>query len=73
MAEVRRASPAVPWLAFLLGALVVALGVTAWFILTRATHQPVDVPGVEIEGPKLPDIKMPDAPKLPTGASTLRN
>ena len=60
-------SPASPILAFLLGAAVVALAVAAWFIFLRATPETVEVPGVQIEAPKLPDINMPDAPKLPRG------
>jgi len=67
MAEARRASPLSPVIAFLLGALVVAAVAVAYVIFTRATHEPVEVKGVEIEAPKLPDINMPDAPKLPRG------
>jgi hypothetical protein len=67
MAEARRASPLSPVIAFLLGALVVAAAAVAYVLFTRATHEPVEVKGVEIEAPKLPDINMPDAPKLPRG------
>ena len=63
----RRPSPASPVLAFLLGAALVALAVAAWFIFMRATPEEVEVPGVQIEAPKLPDINLPDAPKLPRG------
>lgn len=67
MAEARRTSPLTPVVAFLLGALVVAAIGVAWVLFARATHEPVEVKGVEIEAPKLPDINMPDAPKLPRG------
>jgi hypothetical protein len=67
MAEARRTSPLTPVVAFLLGALVVAAIAVAYILFTRATHAPVEVKGVEIEAPKLPDINMPDAPKLPRG------
>lgn len=67
MADATPRRPASPLLAFLLGATVVALAMAIWFIFMRATPEPVDVPGVTIEAPKLPDINMPDAPKLPRG------
>ena len=67
MAEARRQSPMSPVIAFLLGAMLVAAAVLAWLVFARATPEPVDVPPVQIEAPKLPDINMPDAPKLPRG------
>jgi hypothetical protein len=56
-----------PLIAFLLGATVVAAAVVAWFVFAKASREPVEVPRVQIEAPKLPDINMPDAPKLPRG------
>ena len=67
MADAARTNSAFPIVAFLLGATVVALAVALWFIFMRADPEPVDVPGVTLEAPKLPDINMPDAPKLPRG------
>lgn len=67
MAEPRRQSAMSPLVAFLLGATLVAAAVVACFVFARATREPVEVPGVQIEAPKLPDINMPDAPKLPRG------
>jgi hypothetical protein len=67
MAEARRATSFPPVVAFLLGALVVAAVAVGYILFTRATHEPVEVKGVEIEAPKLPGIDMPDAPKLPRG------
>ena len=67
MAEARRQSPMSPVIAFLLGATLVAGAVVAWLVFARATREPVEVPGVQIEAPKLPEINMPDAPKLPRG------
>ena len=54
MAEARRQSPISPLIAFLLGAMLVAAAVLAWLIFARATPEPVDVPAVQIEAPKLP-------------------
>ena len=67
MTEARRQSPMSPLIAFLLGATVVAAAVVAWFVFAKASREPVEVPRVQIEAPKLPDINMPDAPKLPRG------
>jgi hypothetical protein len=67
MAEARRQSTMAPLIAFLLGATLVAAAVVAWFVFAKASREPVEVPGVQIEAPKLPDINMPDAPKLPRG------
>jgi hypothetical protein len=67
MAEARRQSALSPIVAFLLGAALVAALAAAWFVFGKATREPVEVPPVQIEAPKLPDINMPDAPKLPTG------
>lgn len=67
MAEAQRQSPMSPVIAFLLGATLVAAAVVAWFVFARATREPVEVPGVQIEAPNLPEINMPDAPKLPRG------
>jgi hypothetical protein len=67
MAEAQRQGAMSPLIAFLLGAMLVAAAVVAWFVFAKASREPVEVPGVQIEAPKLPDINMPDAPKLPRG------
>lgn len=65
MAHVHRSGVS-PVLAFILGAVLVAAAVFAWFALTGGSSiEPTA--SLSIEGPKLPDLKMPDAPKLPRG------
>lgn len=65
MAEVHRSGVS-PVLAFVFGAVLVAAAVFAWFAFTDGSS-PQPTASLSIEGPKLPDIKMPDAPKLPRG------
>lgn len=66
MAEARRKRTS-PIMAFILGALLFGVAVLTWFLFAGREEKTVEVPSVTIEAPKLPDIKMPDAPKLPRG------
>ncbi len=65
MAENRR-SGATPWLAFLVGGLIVALAVLGYFLYSGASVVERQLPptiDVDINVPKVPPI--PDAPRLP--------
>lgn len=58
-------SGATPWLAFLIGGLLVAVAVIAYFVYGGGTSKPSmpESVNVDVNLPKAPPI--PDAPKLP--------
>ena len=64
MAEQSSSGGATPWLAFLVGGLIVVVAIIAWFMYsggqapTKAVNVDVDVPTVEAP-------KLPDAPAIP--------
>lgn len=65
MAE-NRGSGATPWLAFLVGGLIVALAVLGYFLYSGAGSVEPKLPAsinVDVNVPKVPRI--PDAPRLP--------
>lgn len=65
MAE-NRGSGATPWLAFLVGGLIVALAALGYFLYSGAGRVEQKLPAsinVDINVPKVPPI--PDAPRLP--------
>ena len=60
-------SSAAPWLAFLVGVLVVG-AIVAFFVLGgRGLEAPTKTVDVNVEAPRLPDINMPEAPRIPNG------
>ena len=60
-------SAAAPWLAFLAGVVLVA-GITAAFVFSGGRLEaPSKTVNIEVDAPKIPEINMPNAPKLPAG------
>ncbi len=60
-------SSATPWIAFLVGIVLVG-AVVAFFVLGgRGLESPTKTVNVDINAPKLPEINMPEAPRLPNG------
>lgn len=60
-------SSAAPWIAFLVGILLVG-AIVAFFVLGgRGLEAPTKSVEVDINAPKLPEINMPEAPRLPNG------
>ena len=61
-------SSSAPWLAFLAGIVLVAAVVAAFiFFSSGRLEAPAKAVNIEVDAPKIPDINMPDAPKLPAG------
>ena len=61
-------SAAAPWLAFLAGVVLVA-GIIAAFVFFSGgrLEAPSKTVNIEVDAPKIPEINMPNAPKLPAG------
>lgn len=60
-------SSAAPWVAFIAGIVLVA-AIAAFFIFGgRGLESPTKTLDVEVTAPQLPDVKLPEAPRLPNG------
>ena len=60
-------SSATPWIAFLVGIVLVG-AVVAFFVFGgRGLEAPAKSIDVDINAPKIPDVSMPEAPRLPNG------
>ena len=60
--------PAALWVAFLVGAILVAAVVAAFVFFTNGRLEaPAKSVKIEDNAPKIPEINMPDAPRLPAG------
>ncbi len=67
VSEDRGGSSAAPWIAFLVGILLVG-AIVAFFVLGgRGLEAPTKDINVNIDAPKLPEINLPEAPRLPNG------
>lgn len=63
-----KSESAAPWIAFLVGALLVAAVVAAFVFFTSGRLEaPSKAVNIEVNAPKIPEINMPDAPRLPEG------
>jgi len=61
-------SSATPWLAFLAGVvLVVGILAVLVFFSGGRLEGPSKAVNIEVDAPKIPEINMPNAPKLPAG------
>jgi len=63
MADQSSSSSGTPWLAFIVGGLVVVVAIVAFMIYSGQSPMPSKSVDVKIEAPQLPDApKLPDAP-----------
>ncbi|MDP1739264.1 MAG: hypothetical protein Q8L23_17705 [Caulobacter sp.] len=63
MAEQSSGGGATPWLAFIVGGLLVAVVIVAFMMYSGRTLAGPDTVDVNIEAPKIPDApKLPDVP-----------
>jgi hypothetical protein len=60
-------SSAAPWIAFLVGVVLVG-AIVAFFVLGgRGLEAPTKQVNVDINAPRLPEVNLPEAPRLPNG------
>lgn len=62
-----RSGGAAPWAAFVLGMVVVLAAIAAFLFATGQVANPLRAVDVKVQGPSLPDMKMPGAPPMPRG------
>ncbi|RYE95432.1 MAG: hypothetical protein EOO78_23725 [Oxalobacteraceae bacterium] len=65
--ETPRRSGAAPWAAFVLGMVVILAAIAIFLLATGRAAQPFRSMDLHVQGPSLPEMKMPVAPPMPRG------